>query len=138
MVCRFHWSALAADHPACKLPVQLLLRQDLLLQLAGLLGEANLARSGKLWRVGKEGKGFQHHSNVSCFIEVRRVKIVLGVETKVLYCSMEEEEDVVATDKVRDGLHLGQGVVRVDNLGHVDTCGVQAVNNLTENNSIPE
>ena len=29
---------------------------------------------------------------------------------------LEEEEDVVATDKVRDGLHLGQGVVRVDNL----------------------
>ena len=24
---------------------------------------------------------------------------------------LEEEEDVVATDKVRDGLHLGQGVV---------------------------
>ena len=29
---------------------------------------------------------------------------------------LEEEEDVVATDKVWDGLHLGQGVVRVDNL----------------------
>ena len=58
LIC-FGWSAFSS-HPTGELSVQLLLRQDLLLQLARLLGETGLARGGKLRGVGKEGEGFEH------------------------------------------------------------------------------